>query len=224
MVDPAQPTAASPTTAIPAASRPAPGLASLAPLSRAPVASAAPPTAQQEPLALAPQSPTVLGTTLQTMEPTSPAAAAEAYVRPSRYGPGAQRLAQLPSATTVDASSAAIRPNRVYASSFIVPQRPVSMMAATGQTRPTAAVPTAAEAPAIGPDGLPILPPVPSGPGLGPISATEALTGQTQPAVADPTRPLDLSPKAGQTVAATPTTREAVPPFPRHRPHVTPAL
>ncbi|MDR3376234.1 MAG: hypothetical protein P4L98_21130 [Ancalomicrobiaceae bacterium] len=220
------PKAALPTTAIPAASSTTPGLASPASQSRAPIAPATPPIARQAPLVLAPQSPTVQSPMPQTMEPTSPAAAAEAYVRPSRYGPGAQRLAQLPSATTVDASSAAIRSNRVYASSFFVPQRPVSMMAATGQPQPgTAAVPTAVETSALGPDGLPILPPVPAGPGLGPISATEALTGQTDPAAAvDPNRPLDLSPKAGQTVAAAPTTREAIPPFPRQRPHITPAF
>ncbi|MDR3496807.1 MAG: hypothetical protein P4L82_19605 [Ancalomicrobiaceae bacterium] len=200
-----------------------PGLTSLAPLPSSPTDHAVTaPIARQVPLVLAPQS-----TAPQTEPPVSPAIAAEAYVRPSRYGPGAQRVAQLPSAETTDASSAGIRPSRLYASSFFVPQRPMSIVPAVAPVQPAAQAAPAPASPVatvVGPDGLPILPPVSAPPGLGPISATEALAGTPQPAASiDPNRPLDLSPTRNQTVANVPT-REVIQPFPRQRPRVTPAF
>ena len=173
--------------------------------------------------------------------------AAPVVVRPSRYGPGAGLQLASTSAPLnyaaaspglqmlglSDASSAGIRPSRYFAGSAVAAQqfasanRPAASLpipttlqqtgvAAYGQP----AMPEASRAP-LGPDGLPILPPVPGPAGLPPLTASEALqpgvayqsaapvgapAGPAAPlsetALLEGTKPLDLAPAADTAAAA----------------------
>jgi hypothetical protein len=131
-----------------------------------------------------------------------------------------------------DAASAGIRPSRYYASTVqqmaslsqpqpqMSPIQPTSAPVAPVYAQPVEAVSV------LGPDGTPILPPVPPRAGLPPITASEALqpgtttpaAPATQTALFEGTKPLDLAPS--QAVSA-----PAAPPQPvqrRQRPHLTP--
>ena len=144
-----------------------------------------------------------------------------AILRPSRYGPVAAGLQPPLQAPATDIASAGIRPGRFAVASAIAIQQQASNQPQIGprllpiqSTRPV--MPTAT---AIGPDGRPILPPVPAAPGLPPaVVPPQAADPQGPTSVAD-SRPLDLSPdQPPEPAAAT----QPVQPFYRPKPHSIP--
>jgi hypothetical protein len=136
---------------------------------------------------------------------------------------------------------AGIRPSRLFAGAAIAAQQFASTQPA-GQQVPTSvgqgayaqsALPQAPAAPplglapgdaigVLGPDGVPILPPVPTRAGLAPISATQALQPGPldQTALFSGTQPLDLAPSAPAAVSASAPQQ----PAPRQRPRTVPAF
>jgi hypothetical protein len=136
----------------------------------------------------------------------------------------------VPQETAVpDSSLAGIRPSRFYANSALAAQQFAALNRSQAPVLQSQPASTAYSQPlyppaALGPDGLPILPPVPRPAGLPPLTATEALqpggyqlaaqvssagqpaTGGLPPILAG-TKPLDLSPDAPAQQPPRPTQR-----------------
>jgi hypothetical protein len=175
--------------------------------------------------------------------------------RPSRYGPQANsarertsRVLNYASPTdgqsdTAGASAAGIRPSRYFGSAASAAQQYAAM---SRMASPAAVAPAPVASVPVGPDGNPLLPPVPGPNGLPPLTAAEALqsgpvqvtssqAGPVPPrpigqadaervAILEGTKPLDLAPDAPAIAAAAAAAPAAATyqPANRSRPRTTP--
>jgi hypothetical protein len=154
--------------------------------------------------------------------------ASSAGIRPSRYFAGAalatQQFASLNRNNPPGLQQSGPPPYAQSGTGQPVAGQPVYLQ--SNGPRPVAAVAPVGEPDAavsvLGPNGVPVLPPVPRPAGLPPITAEQALAGASAPATETAlltgTKPLDLAPS----LPAPPIAAQPLPPSHRQRPRLTP--